>query len=371
MRINPFKLERLQSEWEHKVRCNLSESGVHPVSIKDLLSQAEAHALPELILGYSQTNGTEELREKISLLYRGANPDNILVTNGTAEANFISIWSLIEPGNELAYMLPNYMQIHGIAEAFGAALKTFSLREDLNWAPDMDELKRLVTPRTKLIAVCNPNNPTGSVLSEKMMDEIVRLAGKVGAWILADEIYQGAELEGPRTPTFWGRYDKVLAVAGLSKAYGLPGLRIGWIVGPKDFIASAWAYHDYSTITVGTISDVLARKALEPTLRERLLDRNKGVLREHLQLLNAWIAKNSPIFKMVQPRAGAMAYLHYDLPINSTEFALRLLREKSVLIVPGDCFGMDSFIRIGYGSEKSSLLTGLDLIKETVDEISH
>jgi len=370
MRINPFKLERIQSEWEHKVKYNLSESGVHAVSIKDLLSMDELRALPDLHLGYSQTNGTEELRDRISLLYRGANHDNILVTNGTAEANFISIWSLIEPGNELVYMLPNYMQIHGITEAFGAALKTFSLRENLNWAPDIDELKRLVTPRTKMIAVCNPNNPTGSVLSLSMMDQIVGLASKVGAWILADEIYQGAELEGPRTPSFWGRYDKVLAVAGLSKAYGIPGLRIGWIAGPKDFIASAWAYHDYSTITVGTISDFLARKALEPKLRDWLLDRNKGVLREQLKLLNAWIAKNSQIFKMVQPRAGAMAYLHYDLPVNSTEFALRLIREKSVLIVSGDCFGMDSFIRIGYGAEKSCLLTGLELIKETVDEIS-
>jgi aspartate/methionine/tyrosine aminotransferase len=369
MKINPFKLERIQSEWEHKVKYNLSESGVHAVSIKDLLSKEELRVLPDLNLGYSETNGTEELRDRISLFYRGANHDNILITNGSAEANFISIWSLIEPGDELVYMLPNYMQIHGIAEAFGAALKTFSLREDLNWAPDIDELKRLVTSRTKMIAVCNPNNPTGSVLSVSMMDQIVGLASKVGAWILADEIYQGAELEGPRTPTFWGRYDKVLAVAGLSKAYGIPGLRIGWIAGPKDFIASAWTYHDYSTITVGTISDFLARKALEPKLRDWLLDRNKGVLREQLKLLNAWIAKNSKILKMVQPRAGAMAYLHYDLPVNSTEFALRLIREKSVLIVPGDCFGMDSFIRIGYGAEKSRLLTGLALIKETVEEI--
>jgi len=266
-------------------------------------------------------------------------------------------------------MLPNYMQIYGIAEAFGAALKPFSLREELGWSPDLDELERLVTPRTKIIAVCNPNNPTGSVLSENAVEEIVRLAGKVGSWILADEIYQGAELEGPRTPTFWGRYDKVLATAGLSKAYGIPGLRIGWIAGPKDFSALAWGYHDYSTITVGTVSDLLARKALEPKLRDWLLDRNKGVLREQLKLLNAWISENGRVFQMVQPKAGAMAYLHYDLPVNSTEFALRLVREKSVLIVPGDCFGMDSFIRIGYGAEKSCLLAGLDRIKETVDNI--
>ncbi len=370
MKISPFKLERIQSEWEHKVKYNLSESGVHAVAIKDLIKEKEKEILCALHLGYTQSNGTEELRDRISLLYPGSDRDNILVTNGSAEANFISVWSNFEPKDELVYMIPNYMQIYGIAESFGAVIRDFSLREDLDWAPDLEDLERLISPRTKMIAVCNPNNPTGSILSDQMIDEIVRLSRKVGAWILADEIYRGAELGDRRTPTFWGRYERVLAVGGLSKAFGIPGIRIGWIVGPKEFIKTAWTYHDYSTIMVGTVSDFLARRALEPELREKLLARNKRVLRHNLTLLEAWIHKNKDIFRLIRPRAGAMAYVRYNLPINSTQLALRLVREKSVLVVPGDCFGMDHFIRIGYGAKKSCLLTGLELISEIVSDIS-
>ena len=369
MKIKPFELERFQSEWEHKVRYNLSESGIHAVSLHDLVREGEASELLSLHLGYSQTNGTEELRDKICLLYPGADIDNVLVTNGSAEANFISLWSNLERGDELVYMMPNYMQIYGLAESFGIKVKSYHLHEELGWALDIDELKRLVTERTKMISVCNPNNPTGSVLSEEAMEEIVRLAREVGAWIHADEIYRGAELEGGKTPSFWGRYEKVLAVSGLSKSYGLPGLRIGWLVGPKDYIKGAWAYHDYSTITVGTINDYLARITLEPEMRESLLSRSKGMLRENLKLMKKWIEKNGDLFRMIPPRAGTMAYVRYDLPINSTELAMRLMREKDVLVVPGDCFGMDSFIRIGCGAEKECLLTGLNLIDQTVHEI--
>ena len=369
MRIEPFELERLQSKWEHRVKYNISESGVHPLSVKDLLRERDAEELVSLCLGYAQTNGPEPLRERISLLYPGAGIENILVTNGSAEANFIATWSTLDTGDELVYMLPNYMQISGIANAFGASVKPFHLREDLAWAPDLDQLKKLVTPRTKMIAVCNPNNPTGAVLSEDMMIEIINLASKVKAWILSDEVYRGAELDGKRTPTFWGRYDKVLVIGGLSKAFGLPGLRIGWIVGPTDFAEAAWAYHDYCTITASTISFYLAHLALEPDMREKILSRGRGVVNENLRLLQEWISKHDNLFSLVPPKAGAMAFAHYNLPVNSTELATRLHQEKSVLVVPGDVFGQDHYLRIGYGAKKECLLPALDLIGEVVREL--
>lgn len=127
-------------------------------------------------------------------------------------------------------MLPKYMQIWGIARSFGVKVNLFHLREELNWGPDIDELKSLISPNTKMIAVCNPNNPTGAVLNEK---EIIRLARVANAWIYSNEVYRGAELDGEEIPTFLGLYDKVIASCGLSKAYALPGLRIGWLVGPK------------------------------------------------------------------------------------------------------------------------------------------
>ena len=369
MKIEPFELERLQSKWEHQVKYNISESGVHPLLVKDLLCEGGMEELVSLRLGYAQTNGPAPLRDRISLLYPGADIENILVTSGSAEANFLATWSALDAGDDLVYMVPNYVQIYGLADAFGATVKPFHLREDLAWAPSLDQLKKLVTSRTKMIAVCNPNNPTGAVLTEDAMTEIVCLAKEVGAWILSDEVYRGAELDRKRTPTFWGRYDKVIVISGLSKAFGLPGLRIGWIVGPKDFVESAWGYHDYSTITASTISFHLAYLALEPEMREKILNRSQDVVNENLHLLREWIGEHGDLFRLVPPKAGAMAFLHYNLPVNSTELVTRLFQEKSVLVVPGDVFGLDHYIRIGYGVDKECLLPALNLISELVSEL--
>ena len=369
MKIEEFEMERLQSTWENKVKYNLSESGVHPLLLKELVNREVFEELFSLRLGYSQTNGTIELRETISHLYPGSDIDNILVTNGSAEANFISIWTNIKAGEELILMLPNYMQIWGLARSLEAKVNSFYLREELNWAPDLEELKKLVSSNTKMIVVCNPNNPTGAVMSEESMREIVRLADKVGAWILSDEVYQGAELSGEETPSFWSRYERVIISGGLSKAYALPGLRIGWVVGPKKIIANSWANHDYSTIAPGTINDRLACLALKPEMRQKILSRNRKILNTNLALVKEWLSSHADLFKLIPPCAGGITFIRYNLEINSTQLIMKLLHEKSVLIVPGDCFGMDHFIRLGYGVEKDYLLAGLDLINETLKEI--
>lgn len=375
MKLEPFVMERWQSTWENRVEFNLSESGVHPMTPRELMALATqgGEELVERLLttelGYSQSNGTEELRGHIAALYPGAGLEDVLVTNGTSEANYVAIWSTLEPGDELVLMLPNYMQIWGIARGFGAVVRPFRLREELGWGPDLDELPRLVNDRTRMIAVCNPNNPTGTVLSEEAMDAIVRVASRVGAWLLADEVYQGAERVGDTTPTFWGRYERVVVTNGLSKAYGLPGLRIGWIVGPAEFVARAWAYHDYTTIGPGMLSDQLARLALAPETRPRILERTRSILRANYPILESWVVDHGETFTLFPPRAGAIAWMRYHLDVNSTALAERLLRDKSVLIVAGDHFGMDGYIRIGYGPPADYLRAGLDRVHETVLEM--
>src|SRR5512137_1297667 len=207
MHVDIFKMERMQSTWENVVDYNLSESGVHPLNLKELLIPAEIESLTEVALGYTQTNGTIPLRERIAGLYPGIGLDQILTTAGSSEANFLLMWSLIEPGDEVLFELPNYMQMGGLLRAFGADVKTFRLHESLGWQPDLDEMRGLVTPKTKLIVLTNPNNPTGAVLAPEAMKGIVGLAADAGAWILADEVYQGAELSGVRTPSFWGQWE--------------------------------------------------------------------------------------------------------------------------------------------------------------------
>jgi aspartate/methionine/tyrosine aminotransferase len=215
-----------------------------------------------------------------------------------------------------------------------------------------------------MIVICNPNNPTGAILSASEMDEIIRIASRYGAWILADEIYQGSERDGNTTPSFYGKYERVVVTNGLSKAFGLPGLRIGWVVAPSEWIARMWAYHDYTTIAPGTLSDMLARVAVSPAGRTRCLERTRGICRHNFPLLQQWMEAHGSMFSLVEPRAGAIAYVHYDLQINSTELIQRLLHEKSVLVVPGDHFGMDHYLRIGYGPPADYLQRALDQIDD-------
>jgi len=364
LKIEPFEMERWQSTYENVVRYNLTESGVHPLTVGELLGE-ELEILTDASLGYGYTSGTPELRELISHLYRGRSPCNVLVTNGSSEANFISILHLIERGDEVVLMLPNYMQIWGIARSMGAKVRPFKLREKRSWAPDVEQLKSLVGRRTKLIAVCNPNNPTGAILSTAEMNAIRDLASERGAWILSDEVYQGAEINGQTTQSFLDIYDRTIVTNGLSKAYGLPGLRIGWIAGPEWIVAKLCSYHDYTSIAPSSVSDRLACMALKK--RNEMLERTRNILRANLPILEEWVNQTG-IFSFVKPKAGAISFIRYVLKINSTRFAEKLREQKNVLVVPGDHFRIDRYLRIGYGAAPNYLRAGLGLISRFVRE---
>ena len=360
--MKPFAMERWQSTYENRVTYNLSESGVHPLTLGELVEMAGAsRSIPGISLGYGQSNGSDELRELIAALYPGASEANVVVTNGSAEANFIAMWELLEGGGEAAIVMPAYMQTHGLADAFGASVREIWLREEHGWQPDPDEIASAVTSRTRVVVITNPNNPTGAVLSAEARDALIRAADHAGAWILADEVYTGAELRGPETRTFWGEYPRVIATGSLSKAYGLPGLRIGWVTAPADMAAKLWARKDYTTIAPGNLTDRLAALALDPTLRPRLLQRTRAILHAGLEVLSAW-ADSLGIFEYRRPDAGAICFMRYRVPIPSLELAERLRVEQDVLIVPGAHFGMDSYVRFGYGLPPADLSAALQRV---------
>jgi len=370
MQVIPFAMERFQSRWENIVAFNLSESGVHPLPLHELANESQLQQLSQLSLGYNQTNGSVELREAIARLYPGSSAENILVTTGSSEANFLATLYLLEPGAELVFLLPNYMQIWGIARATGAAVKTFHLIPNQGrWHIDWDELEKALSPKTKMIAVCNPNNPTGAQISEDEIKMLCQAAAKFDAWILSDEVYRGAERSGEMTPSFWGHYDKVILTGGLSKAYGLPGLRIGWAVAPSEVIEKLWSYHDYTTICPNPISDFLARIALSAPKREHILERTRSIIRANFVILDAWLKSHEEIFEWVPPVAGAIAFIKYHLKINSLDFVTQLREKKSVLIVPGSHFLMENYLRIGFGSPADYLRNALDRVSEFLKEL--
>jgi aspartate/methionine/tyrosine aminotransferase len=370
MRVEPFDLERMQSTYENEVEFNLSESGVHPLRLGELVHDpASRDALLEEVLRYTQTNGTAPLRDLIASIYPGATLDHIQVTNGGSEANYLATWKLVEPGDEVVAMTPNYKQIWGLARAFGATVTDWPLVIDGGrWRMDLDALDRLVTPRTRLIIICNPNNPTGARFAAADLDRVAAIAARHGSWLLADEIYRGAERDGQEAPSMWGRYDRVIVTSGLSKAYGLPGLRIGWVAATPALVESLWGYHDYTTIAPGALSDTLARRALEPARRKAILERTRAVLNRNFPIVASWLDSHGGLFDYVPPDAGAIVYVRYHHPMNSTELVTRLRTEHGVLVVPGDHFGMDGYLRLGFGEEAGYLHRALDRVAGAIAE---
>jgi aspartate/methionine/tyrosine aminotransferase len=365
MKLEPFALERHQSIWENRVAWNVSESGVQPLRVMELAdTDALRDALLAQELGYPQTNGTIALRGAIAALYEGATLDHVQVTNGGSEANCIVLMHIVQPGDEIIVMTPIYMQAPGLVRALGATVRPWPLRivgdgKDARWRPDVEELRSLVTARTRALLICNPNNPTGARFDAPVLDEIARVADRAGAWIVSDEIYRGAERETDETPTMWGRAERVIVTSGLSKAYGLPGLRIGWVTGPPATIEALWGIHDYTTIAPGAINDRLAAAALAPERRARLLARTRAIIRANYPIVRQWAERHG--LTHVPPEAGAIAWLRYHGGMNSTALVNELREAHGVLLVPGDHFDMDGYLRIGFGSDPAHLTNALNL----------
>lgn len=371
MTFTPFHLEQWQSEHEQEVDFNLADSGVHPVAVKELLEDAAVNErMREVPLHYPMVNGTARLREIIANLY-GTAPANVLVTVGAAEANGVILQALLERGDEVVAMEPSYRQLWGITRNLECKLTPFNLDPDNGWRANLDQLEAAVTPRTKLIGVTNPNNPTGKILTEAEINRVVKIAEKHGTWILADEVYRGTErLTDVETPSFFGRYDRIIAVNSLSKAYGLSGLRIGWIVGPQEKLNSVWRRHEYATISAGALDMFFAEIALAEPMRTRLLARTRRLIREGYARLECWIKEHSPILSVIPPESTALAFVRYHLNIPSTEVAEALRQRAGVLVAPGEYFGIENHLRITHGLKAEYLREAFNRIGKVFEELA-
>lgn len=376
MKIEQFRMERTQCLYENEVEFNLSESGVSPLSIADLLPDpAERAALETAALKYPHSTGRESLRANVAAFHGLADAEGVMVTNGGSEANYTTLWGLIEPGDRVAFMVPNYLQGLGLGEAYGELVDRYRLvmtrdgRGNFRWQLDLASLTKAVTRQTRAIVVTNPNNPSGAVLREAEMDAIVDAADRVGAWIVADEIYRGAETDGPLSPTFAGRYDKVVVTGGLSKAFGLPGLRTGWIVAPRRLIRHLCQYHDYLTLTPSFLSDYLADVVMREENRERILARTRSIVRDNLPTVERWIETHADVFDYARPQAGAICTVRYHLPIASETLFNRFRREQSVLVTPGAHFGIGKYLRIGFGYDREKTAAGLARLDRPIKQL--
>lgn len=363
MKLEVFQMERMQSTFENLVEYDMSESGIKPLTLRELVGMGfDLEKFLDEPLGYSQSNGTLELRETLTKIYPGTTVENFEVTNGTSEANYMAALSQLRAGDVFALETPNYMQLWGIPRSLGADTRTFNLRLDRGWEPDWEEFEKAVVPGTRMVYVSNPNNPTGAVLSDAAMARIVEQCDRVGAYLIADEVYLGAEISRPRTKSFWGMSERVIVTSGLSKAYGIPGVRIGWIVGPKELIAECWAQHDYITICPSKMSDEVARVAVAN--RERCYARTRELLTKNLEIAREWVASFKGFLEWREPEAGAIALVKYHSRIPSAELCERMRVRQSTLVVPGAYVGIEGYLRIWLGAREEYLREGLRRIGE-------
>jgi aspartate/methionine/tyrosine aminotransferase len=370
MKIEQFKLERLMSEWQNEVQFDLSASGVDAMYLHEFISKEEFEGIYQNTkMRYVQTNGPVPLRQAIARKYEEVTVDNILVTNGSSEALTILIWQFCEPGFEAVVIAPTYSLVEGLARSFGATVKGVTLLPDQGWALDIQSLEETVSSATKLIYCCNPNNPTGSIFTDEEMNAILRAAERSGAWLLVDEIYHGAELDGKPTKSFWGAYDKVLITSSISKAHGLAGLRLGWLVGPQDLIRNVWHYHDYTTITATALSADLACLALEPEREQSILARTRQISQEQFNMLYDWIAQRPSLISGTPTRIGGLAFVRYHLDEPSESLVKRLIQEEGILVGPGAYFGQENYLRIGYSVPH--LEPGLERLGIALERVSN
>jgi aspartate/methionine/tyrosine aminotransferase len=368
MTFQPFELEQWQSEWEHTVEYNLADSSVRCAAVREVLGPDAVDRLLDQVLFYPQVNGTDALRARIAGLYDGATADQVLVTAGASEANQILCQTLLSPGDEIVVMEPGYRQVWGIARNLGCTVKSFPLLPDDGWRPDLDALEAAVGPRTRMIAIVNPNNPTGSILTAEEAARITAIAAKAGAWLHVDEVYRGTErLADTETPSFWGGYERTVVVGSLSKAYGLAGLRVGWLVGPKALVEDAWRRHEYVVIATAGPSMLLAELALEPATRTRLMARQRELSRRGWEGLERWIDANSDLVSAVPPAATALGFVRVHLDLSSVAVADAIRRRSSVLVAPGVYLGAEHHLRITHGYEHAP--AALDRIATVLREL--
>lgn len=370
MKIKPFAVEEWMNAWEVGAKYNIAETCVDSISMNDLFEltgEDKTEFLNRLCarrLSYGDIEGLPEFRKGVCGLYKTLNIENIVPTHGASGANHHVFYSLISPGDRVVSIMPTYQQLYSIPESYGADVQILHLSKENNYLPDLEKLRRLVTPETKMICINNPNNPTGALMSEQLLREIVEIARSADAWILCDEVYRHLSQEDGWCPSIVDLYEKGISVSSMSKVFSLAGLRLGWIAThDMSVVKSCLSHRDYNLVSCGVFDEMLAAAALKH--RDKLLERSRKIVRENLQILDDWVS-SEPHVSYVKPKAGTTALVYYDLDIPSYEFCEEMYKKTGAFVTPGDCFEVPHSMRIGYAYGKQDLIAGLKAISEYI-----
>ena len=375
MNIKPFLVEEWMNAYETGARYNIAETCVDSISLDELFAlsgedkQAFLDAFCASRLTYGHIEGNPDFLEGICGLYRTIKPENVVPTHGAAGANHHIFYSLINPGDRVVSIMPTYQQLYSIPESFGADLQLLHLKQENDYLPDLDELRALVTPETKMICINNPNNPTGALMSTDMLREIVEIARGVGAWVMCDEVYRHLTQQDGWCDSIVDLYEKGISVSSMSKVFSLAGLRLGWIAThDMDVVKACLSHRDYNHISCGMFDEIVAGIALRHA--DKLLERNRGIVRENLAILDAWM-QTEPRLRYTKPQAGTTALVYYDYDLPSYEFCEKMYHQTGAFVTPGDCFEQPKSFRIGYACDTQELKDGLNAVSEFLRKIEN
>ncbi|MBV1850521.1 capreomycidine synthase [Catellatospora tritici] len=366
MRLGRAALEDWMREFYFATTIDLGSSGVECWSVGELrrLLGITHEDLDRLTFDDSETYGSPGLRRALAGRFTGGDVDRVFATHGSTEAIFLAMSTLLDPGDEVVVVSPGYHSLSSIALSIGCRVVPWRLREDDGFTPDLDELRELVTTRTRMVSVNFPNNPTGASLTQPQFEQLLDIVAESGAYLVWDGAFTELTYDTRPLPEPSLRYERCLSIGTMSKAYGMPGTRVGWCLGAPDLLARFLPQRDALTICLSPLTQFFAERAIDHA--DLLVTMRREQARTNLGVLATWMAEHEELVSWTPPTGGCTAFPRFERSPDADELCTRLGRESSVLLVPGSCFGHPRHARLGFGGPADAFRTGLDRLSRTL-----
>lgn len=359
-------LERWMRQYYFETEIDIGSSGVQSFSLAELrellgLTQEETDSI---VFDDSKTLGGEGLRTALAHRYGNGDAESVIATHGSSEAIFLIMNALVRPGDEVVVLEPIYQQFYSIGESLGANYKHWPLRFEHHFVPDVGEVKRLINSRTRAVVVNFPHNPTGASLSVAEQLELLEAVAGVGAYLVWDGAFAEMSHDTEPLPDPFNLYERAISMGTLSKAFGLPGLRVGWCLAPQEVLASCVHLRDYLTLHLSPLVELIAQRAIEKA--DVLLNIRRAQIKRNLAIMTEWVEENSEAVEWVPPRGGVCTFLRLRQIGDAEPFCHYLAQTRKVLLVPGSCFNRRQHVRLGFGSATEDLQKGLLRLSEAL-----
>jgi capreomycidine synthase len=370
LRLPLALLEEWMRLYYFEVDVDLGSSGVEDFSIAELrrMTGITVEELDAMVLHDSRTLGGPELRQALADRFLDGDPSRVIATHGSTEANFLVMQALLSAGDEVVVLEPIYQQLRAIAEALGCRLKGWPLRPERGFHPDVEEGAALIGPSTRMVVVNFPHNPTGATLERDEQARLVEAARRHGAWLVWDGAFSELVYDGEPLPEPLLEYERAVSMGTLSKAYGLPGLRVGWCLAEEPVMRRFVRLRDYLTLHLSPLVELFACRAIEHG--DRLVALRRRQAAANLATVEAWMAEHADHVDWFRPRGGVSAFPRLPRVDDVAAFCRRLAEEERVMLVPGECFGFPRHVRFGFGAAAADLERGLQGLSRALEAVA-